>query len=194
MVKNLITKTLRKLKKLSLEIIVDASAVTSLGNPVYSLIETQFLGFTDQESINAKLYGTAISYLGLGYIYARTMDLSQKLFGVKDKKSKSLKKLHDILYTGAFNFVLTSGIYYKSGKTDLKELGIIAGIATLIGFALGIPNRYILNVYHDLCGINTGNPDILKNPISIPKILMATGLTTASAAATYSYFCIRGSI
>lgn len=132
---------------------VASTAIVSLCNLIFAVVETVGCGMGIGESGEAKIKGSALCFAGMGFLYDLFRDVSLKTFNI-DKEDKKKIKLHDRLYSIAYSAVTSPPIYY--GFFEIRDPEKIA-YATLAscGIALfsGHPMGYAIDGMRDLTGM-----------------------------------------
>jgi len=177
----------KKLKKH----LIDATAVSSVLNPAYALIETQVMGLPLDISINAKFIGTALNYLGLASAYSRGRDLFHKICRINDKHIKK-KKVFDAIYGCGFALVVSPVAYFISGSRDIKEITVASSISALINTPMGAVSGYAIDVFRDFFQIKESKrlPELIKKQNNCTKKITACMVAAGSVAATAAYYAI----
>lgn len=169
--------------------LVDSTAVAAISNPAFSLLEMA-AGMSLDTSLNARLAGTTMTFLGMGSIYTLGMDLSRKLFKITDESHLNLKKVHDTVYSAAYCLAVSPAFYYISGSRDLKEIALgtlaSAGIALATGGIVG----YAIDAFRDFATIEKSNrlPRFIeKQSSSMKKGFIAIGIAASLTASNLIY-------
>ena len=169
---------LKKLYSIGKTHLVDTTAVLASTNPIFALFENVFLGMSDDVSLNARLFASGISYLGMGSAISRGRDLSRKLFKIKDTTSEKIQTIHDAGCLMAFNAGVAPIMYTAAGATPQETLyGTLTamGLSTVIGPVIG----YSIDLGRDLTGIKESKriPKNISNLSSKVKKGLAVFLT-----------------
>ena len=141
----------------------DSTALLTATTPLFAAFETFMAGISIENSINARLLGTGLTYAGLGRVFTKGMDLSRKLFKITPETKERVKQAHDAAYAISYNFLMSPLFYYIAGVRDIKQIAL--GTVSSMGLALiaGGPMGYSVDAFRDLTG--------LKNSERIPKII-----------------------
>lgn len=173
---------------------IDSTAMLAESTPIFAAFETGLAGMSDEVSINARLFSTGLSYLGMGYAYAKGRDLSRKLFKIKETTKEKIQGLHDSVYLSAFNLVVAPLIYFASGTRDPKEIAIGTASAVTFGLVNGAPMGYAVDLFRDLTGLKNcerpSYPNLLKKQNSKIKKSLAALLTAGAIALTAGVYAL----
>ncbi len=173
---------LRKLKEWGKYHIVDTTALLVSTNPFYSILEKIAYGMTDETSINARLNVAWMSYAGIALLYVKGRDLSREIFHITDKTREKIQKIHDALYTSAFNGLTCPILYLISGAQNWKEiaLGTLGGM--VMALPMGVIGGYSIDTSRDLTGLRESQrvPKFLKKRSPRLKKAIAAGLVASS--------------
>ena len=174
--------------------LIDSTAVCTVANPIYALIETNVAGMSDETSIKARILGTLLTYVGMGSAISKGSDFSRKLFKITDKTKEKIQFIHDATYLAAFNAAIGPIFYYASGSRDPKEiaLGTLGGLC--FGLVSGYPFRYSIDTHRDLSGLGVcerkSYPSLIKNRSSKFKKSLVGFLAAASIATTIGIYAL----
>jgi len=106
-----------KLKDNLVKHLVDSTAQINIANPVLAFLEVSpIVGMTSDTSLNARKIGTALTYLGMGFVYSKGRDTSKKFFSINEKSSEKAKQLHDTLYTLGYCVAISPLFYLAAGS------------------------------------------------------------------------------
>ena len=170
------------------EHLVNATALVIESTPPLAFLETFISGMSAEVSERARVIGSGLAYLGIGFLYEKGRKFSQKIFGVKKQTRESLQAIHDSLYTAGFSLAIVPPLYLVSGVTDLKELVLGTTTATLFGLVNGLPQGYSFDLLRDLTDIEKcerpSYPDFIKRLPKRIKYGLATLLVGTSIALT----------
>ena len=171
---------------------VDSTAVNAVCNPIFAGLETMVVGMSDDLSLNARLLGTGLTYMGLGTLISKGRDAYRKLVKVNENTREGLQQLHDSIYMGLFLLGFEPLFYYASGARTIKEIvgGTVAG--TLFGLASGGLIGYGMDTFRDLTGIKESArvPKYIRNKSFRFKLGLAATITAASIALTAGIYKI----
>ncbi len=187
-----------KLNKLKEELkhhLVDSTALLAESTPIFAAFEVGLAGMDDQVSLNARLFAAGLTYFGgMGYLYGKGRDLYRKLLHISDKTKERKQTIHDAIYTGLFNLVVSPPIYLASGARDLKEIIIGTASSIVVGAVNGAPLGYSLDTFRDLTGLKECNrpsyPKLLKKQNSKIKKSLVILLTAGSVALTAGIYSL----
>lgn len=157
-------KKLEKIYGIGKTHLIESTAMLAATNPIFATLENVVWGMPDETSLNARLFAAGITYAGLGSVFSKGRDLSQKLFKIEDSKEVT-QFLHDTSYIMALSAVLAPIIYTAAGASPeevLKGTSTAIAVSPLTGYVAG----YALDGIRDLTGI--------KKSTRIPKKI--TGL------------------
>ncbi len=153
-------------------------------NPIYSFIETGIAGMSVDVSIRARLLATGLSYLGLGYIFAKGREFSKEIFKITQKTKEKIQHFHDMTYTTAFNLALTPIIYYISGARGWREIALGVCTASFWGAINGGALGASVDVFEDLASLKSCErrwyPNVIKRQNPKVKKTIAIGLVATS--------------
>lgn len=175
-----------KLKSGFIENFIDSTAINVVGFPACAAWERGLAGMSYELSLNARLNGLYLGYLGVASIISKGREFSRKLFKINDETKESLQYIHDTAYLAAFNLGFCPILYYASGSRDLKEIamGTLGNIA--FAFAAGGPIGYSIDIFNYLTGVKScersSYPNFIKNQSPKTKKVLS-GLAVAGATA-----------
>jgi hypothetical protein len=144
---------LRKAGKLLADNFVDASGAIIQSTPIYGLVET-LAGMPNEVSRDTRLLAAATFYAGMGFVWSKGRNLSQRLSIGKGALDKTIRR-HDALYSAVFNLALCPALYLAAGATDWKDITLATIGSTTIGLVNGAPQGYAVDATRDLIGIQT---------------------------------------
>lgn len=152
----------------------DSTAMIAEATPVFAAFETGIAGMTDGASLNARIIGTILGYVGMGSAYGKGRDAWRKLFKITDRTRERIQYAHDIAYTAAFNIIVGPVIYLISGVRNIEEIIIGTACAAVFGAVNGGPLGYAVDAFRDLSGVKPcerkSYPDaIRKQPSKVKK-------------------------
>ena len=142
--------------------LVDSTAMLVESNPVFAAFEVGIVGMSDLTSLYARLIATATIYGGLGSVYGKGRDFSKKIFKITDQTKERTQKIHDLVYTAAFNLFIATIMYTssqllakltKGEDLDFGEIARGTGVAVVLGAINGIPMGYAVDAFRDLTGL-----------------------------------------
>ncbi len=168
--------------------LIRTTAMASECNPIFALFEVGVAGMSNETSIYARLIGTGLGYLGMGFIYDRGRDKLKEVFKITKDSSEKAKSFFDICYGTTFSLAWTPILYAASGVRDLRELGYGVLCATVFGGINGFPIGYAIDSFNDLTSTGECNrkfyPNIVRKRHPHIKKGIAAGLAVASIGAT----------
>ncbi len=177
---------LEKLVNNGRQYLSDCTAVAAVYTPAYALLEVGLAGMSHDLSLDARLWGLATVYLGMGSVISLGRDYSQKLWGITEDTREKIRKIHDTAYVAATALVTNPFFYLAVGARDLKEIvvGTVAGAA--LSAAVGAPMGYAIDWFRDLLGVKEAQrmPSSMKRCSSRVKKIIAAGLVAASVGLT----------
>lgn len=149
--------TLRKVGKGLAGHLTDCTAIIAESMPPFAFFETlpqQYYGagMSPEVSLNTRLLATATAFGGLGYLYAAGRRASRRIFRLTPESSEKSQQIHDVVYTGAFNMVLSPIFYLAAGESDPKKIAIGTAWGAALGAVNGGPMGYAVDVFNDLVG------------------------------------------
>ncbi len=133
--------------------LVDCTALVTIGNPAYTLIEKTLLHLPHSISIDARLIGNAITFAGIGSLSTILRDHSRKYFNITQESPESHIGIHDTAYGITFSAFASTGIYYASGIHSLEQLA--TGTITAMGISVATSwlSNYSVDGFRDLIDI-----------------------------------------
>jgi hypothetical protein len=175
--------------------VVDSTAILVLSNPLYSTLETVVSGMSNSNSINARTFGTGLTYAGMGRLFTKGLDLSRKKFNIVSESSEKVKHLHDAFYSAAFNIAISPPIYLAAGVRDAKEIALGTVSAAGMAFFAGGSFGYAVDAYRDLMGIQDSVriPELVRRQNGKLKIGLAAALVASSIGAMGLIYHINSS-
>ncbi|HYD02693.1 MAG TPA: hypothetical protein VEC16_00180, partial [Alphaproteobacteria bacterium] len=138
--------------------ISDSTALNVESAPVMAAFEVGLLGFSNFASLNSRLFSLGLTYAGTGSLFTQGRDYSRKKFGINDETSEKARGIHDVAYTGAFNFGFNMFVYsishFVAGE-NIEGIELIkdSGISAILGATNGWPMNYCVDMFRDLAGI-----------------------------------------
>jgi hypothetical protein len=165
--------------------VADSISLLTVTNPIYSAFEVGVAGMSDEVSIKARTAATVLSlFFGMGWAFGKGRNIWRKGFNITDRTKERVQMKHDILYSGAFNFVVAPIIYLASGVNDVKQLAIGTGTSVAFGMFQGPLMGYAVGVGRDLAGLEPCErktyPDLIRRQNPKVKKGIAAGLAAAS--------------
>lgn len=163
--------------------IVDTTAILVASNPIFTISENVISGMSDKLSLANRINGSALFYLGAGYVFAKGRDFYYDLLKI-DKDSK-LKGFHDAVW-GTIYGALFNGAVTATNVQSLDEIVVGAVSGALTGGIAGAPSGYAIDAFRDLTDVNPSErlPKKIRNlPSKIKKGIVA-GVIAASIGLT----------
>jgi hypothetical protein len=177
-------RIIQKIRENLKEHLVVTTALLTECTPIYSAFETLVAGMSDTVSINARLFVTKLSYLGLGWAFTKGRSISRDYFSITEQTKEKIQSLHDAAYATTFNMVLGPAIYYACGARDTKEIAVGTLCAMGIATINGAPAGYAIDISKDLTGLEPCErkyyPNFIKKQSPNIKKTIAAGLVAAS--------------
>lgn len=133
--------------------ISDSTAMVAEATPVFAAFETGIAGMADGASLNARIIGSILCYMGMGSAYGKGRDAWRKLFKITDSTKERVQYVHDMAYAAAFNIAVGPPIYLISGVRNIKEIIIGTACAAVFGAVNGGPLGYTVDAFRDLSGV-----------------------------------------
>jgi len=178
-------------------LLTDPAGIMCEANIAFAIYE-KYQGVSDLACIGNRLLATATTFLGLGYLFSRTLDLSDKIFGIdRTKKGSKLRDtcifVHDAAYGADITIACNIPIYlatnYLTGSPKPNSEVISIALASgILGFFNGGPATYSRDIFRDLVGIKSCSrilyPNIIRKRSPRTKKFLATGFVAASLAIT----------
>lgn len=171
--------------------LVDSTAILAVTTPLFATFETFVAGMSIENSINSKFMAAGLTYAGMGRLFTSSLDLSRKVFNIKQETSEKIKHLHDASYSAFYNLLICPPFYYASGVRDLDQIAIGTGIGIGRGLIAGGPMGYSVDTFRDLTGVESSKriPKIVSRQSSkIKKSLTAIILATSIGTTAGSYY------
>jgi len=174
--------------------LIDSTALLVESTPIYAAFETGIARMSDDISMNARMFAAGLTYLGMGWTYAKGRDLTRKLFKITETTRERTQSLHDAIYSGAFNAGVAPLIYIASGARDAKEIAIGTVVCIGLGIVNGAPMGYSVDMFRDLTGLREcerpSYPNLLKRRSSKTKKCLAALLTAGAIALTAGIYAL----
>lgn len=174
----------------------DSTAMNAACTPVFAALDTLVLKIPVETSINARLLAGGLTFAGLGYVVAKGRDAYRTLVGVTDETRERIQFIHDSLYVGLANIVVTPGSYYVSGVRDLEKIAWGTAMAIAFGVVSGGLMGYIIDAYRDLTGVKKSMrlPSFIRERTDAFKKGLATALVAASLGLTVGIYGLVSSL
>lgn len=169
--------------------LIDTTASSSVGVPLYAVLETLVLRMSPEDSLRAKFTGVSLGFLGLGTAFARGRDYVRKKLNVNEESSVVKRGVTDAVY-GAMFSSFSAPVSYSLAGADSQS--VLRG--TLLAMAISLPAGFLsglgIDYYRGLFGIKESNlvPDFIDEKSDLVKKGLAGMLTLGSAAATALYY------
>lgn len=175
--------------------VTDSTALLVATTPIFAALETNLASMTNENSINARLLGTALTYAGTGLLYARGLDKSRNFFKLNKKTKGKVKFVHDASYGVLFNLLISPPFFYAAGVRDPWQIGIATATSMGMAVVAGGPVGYALDVFRDLAGTKNCEREsyskIVKNQSHYIKKAIATSLVAASIVLTCGVYRVN---
>lgn len=144
--------------------LVEATALITVGNPAFTALE-MICGMPHQTSINARLYGTGLIYLGLASLITKGREYSKNYWKINTEEKKHLLLIHDAFYSMSVGLITSPFFYWAMGGKNVKEIAIGTAVSACLGLGLGIPSLYAVDAFNDFANIEPSErlPKIIKN-------------------------------
>ena len=172
--------------------LVDSTALAAISTPYFAGVEVFRAGFSDEQSLNARLFAAGLLYCGMGSVVSKGRDISRNLFRITEKTKGKKQFLHDTLYMGAFNLAFSPIFYISIGAQNFEQIavGTIGGIA--YGLASGAILGASIDISRDLTGLEDCErrfyPKAVKNFKSKAKKAVAGGLVAGCIGWTQFFY------
>lgn len=182
---------MKSLQERTYHYLVENTAIALEITPFFAAYETFVVGMSTEVSLHARVIGAGALYAGLGTVFNKGRDLSQKYFKISERHPFS-QPLHDIGYNAVFSGIVSPGFYIASGETDIDKiiLGTVGGAA--LGMANGAIVGYVLDIFKDVTGVKPckrpSYPESIRGASPLTKRACALGLLLGSAALTYEVY------
>jgi hypothetical protein len=179
--------------------LVDSTALMVASTPVFAGFESLVTGMPNESSLQARKLAVGLTYLGMGRLFTKGMDLSRKHFGITKESSEKQKNVHDALYAVTYNAVISPPFYFAAGVTNPWKITVGTSIAMGLALVSGGPMGYVVDTYRDLIGNKiTGKEDSERLPLAVQKqsrlikLGLAGLLIGASVGATSLIYKVNG--
>ncbi len=176
--------------------IAETTGIAAEVTPFFAAYETLVLDMDTSVSQDARIFGVALLYLGLGKLYNTGRELSQKGFAIL-QRSERVQTLHDIGYNAVFTAVVSPVLYFASGERDVEKIlfGTLGG--AVLGTINGAPVGYAIDVAKDLMGVKPcergSYPSLVRNASPFQKRMLATWLLLGSLGLTEAIYAYHDS-
>jgi len=176
------------------EYVVETVGISTEVTPFFAAYETLVVNMSNDVSQDARTYGAVILFMGLGALFQKGRESSEKFFRIA-QRSSWVRPVHDIAYNAVFSAAVAPPLYFLSGEKELEKIfwGTVGG--AVIGIINGIPVGYTLDVFRDLGGIKVcerpSYPPFLRHASASRKAVCALGLLFASGAFTTGIYAVH---
>ena len=174
---------LKKTKKTLDYHIVNTTAQAAVYTPLFSVLEVSpLVGMSDDVSLNARLLAVGISISGMGYVLAKSRDISRNIFNITQESNEKVQTAHDSLQLAALNLVTAPVFYMVAGASNSLEIAKATGMAVIGGAVTGPFMGYSMDMFQDLMRLQD-SPRIPKKISQLgkkSKLGLAAFLTSAS--------------
>ncbi len=151
----------------------NSTAILMSVTPIYAIVELFVLNMAELVSLKARLITILITYLGLGFLFAKGRNISKRIFNVSEEFShESTIVVHDLLYLVGFNFCLTPLLYLVSGASP-REIVLGTSFALGMAFIAGPINGFFIDAAGELTGLNSS----LRLPVAVRQLDQASKTT-----------------
>jgi len=170
-----------KVRRALAEHCVEATALTTVCNPIYALFEVASK-IPNEISIYSKYTGTLLSYIGLSKLYVLGGKIWDGAFGIDENTPLEKRVKHNKLYTAAFNAGFSVIFYPCNGEHDPLKIAKATIAASLLGYFSGDFSRSAVDTGHELMGFKESDrtPKFMKNLGSGAKKGLAALLIASS--------------
>ncbi|MEM4295956.1 MAG: hypothetical protein QXS91_04095, partial [Candidatus Anstonellales archaeon] len=76
---------------------IDNIAIVSEANPVFAFFEVFISNLSVKTSLNSRILGTFITFIGFGTIFSKGRDMWRKIFRVNQKTNEKIQAFHDFI-------------------------------------------------------------------------------------------------
>ncbi|MEM4331354.1 MAG: L-alanine exporter AlaE, partial [Candidatus Anstonellales archaeon] len=137
---------------------IDNIAIVSEANPVFAFFEVFISNLSVKTSLNSRILGTFITFIGFGTIFSKGRDMWRKIFRVNQKTNEKIQAFHDFIYAGILNLVTMPPTYALSQymaneELDMKKILTASVIAAIVSGLNGPFVGYAIDIYRDLSNI-----------------------------------------
>ncbi len=142
--------------------VVDPTGMLVESTPIFAAFENGIVGYTNAVSRNVRLFAAGAAYLGLGKLLTKGREYSRERFNITEDSLERVQHIHDALYTGVFNLLISPPMYTISqileGQTiDFKKMKVATGLAIATGILNGGPMGYVIDIFRDFTGVEENN-------------------------------------
>lgn len=164
---------------------VETTAVITLFTPLLATIETRIAEMTNHVSIKSRIGNGLLNFLTIPLIL-EGREYSKSLFKITEQTPERTKKLHDSLYASAVALITKPAVYIAAGESDWQKILLGTGIGMAIGYVIGSPVLYFVDVFKDLVGIKASErtPKWINKFSKNAKKRIAAGIIVASLGLT----------
>ena len=73
---------------------VDSTSLLTASTPLFAAFETYFAVISNENSINARVLAAGLTYVGIGSLYSKGLDVSRNLFRIKSETKEKIKQMN----------------------------------------------------------------------------------------------------
>jgi len=172
--------------------IIDSTGLLITVTPINALLEVFVYDMSVQTSLNTRIYGAQLTYLGMGICYDAGREFMRNKLKITDTTSEKIQTLVDSIYSAGFSSIVSYPLYLLSGASEEAAIKGTVGAAVVSLFAGSIIG-YGLDVFKDFTGIKKTSrlPLTLQNSSKNMKKVLAIGLIASSLAITLGAYEIK---
>lgn len=175
---------------------VNSTAFLSVVTPLYAAMHN-FIGVSDEVSMTNRVLVAGLTYLGIGYLYAKGLEKSRKTFRVAKENSELAYGAHDTSYSLLFNAATAPTFLYFGGENNTERLTEVAAIQSTLAIPTGWATGYVMDTMRDLMTIEKSSrwmPKFLRKAKQKTKEKIAAAAILASMIATYGIYQLPNKI
>lgn len=161
--------------------VVDTTAVLVASNPIFTLSENVLSGMSDKLSIDNRINGSLLFYLGAGFLFSKGREVYNRLLNIKE--DSKYKGLYDVVWGTIFGAGFNAAVTATNSQS-LEDIAAGAFAGAITGSVTGFPAGYSIDTFRDFTGISPSErlPEKVKGFSRKAKKGLAVGLIAASLA------------
>lgn len=172
--------------------VIDSTGLLITATPINALLEVFVYDMSVKTSLNTRIYGAELTYLGMGICYDTGREFMRNKLKITDTTSEKIQTLADSIYSAGFSSIVSYPLYLLSGASEEAAIKGTVGAAVVSLFAGSIIG-YGLDTFKDFTGIQKTKrlPKLLQNTSKNMKKILAAGLIVSSLAITAGAYEIK---